>query len=109
MRVETMSGPKQAIVTALGLDRTETEIPIPGERRSEYRRMVDLAAVLEDGGHAHDCRVIDITNFGAQLTVPDTEKAPDRFVLYIGEINARLDCRVRWRSEDRVGVTFSAV
>ena len=104
-----MAGSREAIVTALGLDGTNREMPIPGERRSDYRRLVDLAAVWESSESAEDCRVVDITDNGAQIALADDQNAPDRFTLYIAEINARLDCRVRWRTENRLGVMFSPV
>lgn len=106
-----MANTNQNITSALGLDSTASELPIPGERRTEFRRSVDMSGVCEFNGTQErvDCNVVDITNSGAQLTVPDTGAVPDQFKLYVLPLNTILDCRVKWRHDTRLGVSFSTI
>ena len=104
-----MSKSTGTLTSALGLDGYPVEQPIPGERRSEYRRNVDMSGVCEfaPGGERRDCRIADITNAGAQLHFEAAEGVPDRFTLYILPLNSILDCTVRWRQDNRIGISFS--
>lgn len=106
-----MANTNQNITSALGLDSTAAEMPIPGERRTEFRRSVDMSGVCEFIGTQErlDCNVVDITNSGAQLTVPDTKTVPDEFRLYVLPLNTILDCRVKWRQKSRLGVSFTTL
>lgn len=99
------------ITSALGLENSGFEMPIPGERRSEFRRTVEMSAVceFEDSQQRVDCNVVDITNSGAQLTVPKSDSVPDKFKLYVLPLNTVLDCRVQWRQETRLGVSFTTL
>ncbi len=98
------------LISALGLDRGNVEMPIPGERRGEYRRSVEMSGVCEFAdGDRMDCKIMDITNSGAQLSVASTQGLPERFTLYILPLNAVLDCTVKWRKDTRVGISFSTL
>lgn len=90
---------------------TNSGIPATGERRSEFRRPVELGGVIEFGDQTQriDCKVIDISNSGAQLSSDEASKAPEYFRLYILPLNMVLDCRVMWRKENRMGVYFLAL
>ena len=106
-----MANTSENVNSALGLDSTATEIPIPGERRTKFRRSVDMPGVCEFSGTGErmECKVVDITNAGAQLSVPDTGQVPEQFKLYVLPLNTILDCRVKWRQETRLGVSFSTL
>ena len=106
-----MAKTSENITSALGLDSTSVEIPIPGERRGEYRRSVDMSGVCEfsDTRERMECNVVDITNSGAQLTVPETSSVPDRFKLYVLPLNTILDCQVKWRQDTKLGVSFTTL
>lgn len=88
-----------------------SKIPATGERRREFRRPVELSGVIEFGKDMEriDCKVVDISNSGAQLSADDASKAPEYFRLYIIPLNMVLDCRVMWRKENRMGVYFLAL
>ena len=91
--------------------KTGSLAPIPGERRSEPRRPVELAGICEFGADRQrlDCKIIDISNSGAQVKSDQVDKAPDNFRLYIQPLNLVMDCRVMWRKDNRMGVYFLAV
>ncbi len=100
-----------SILIALGLVDIGSELPIPGERRIEFRRQVDIPAVAEimEPYHRLDCTVIDITNAGAQLLFESTEEVPKQFRLYILQLNMILECNVAWRNDTNMGVAFTPV
>ena len=106
-----MAKPGENITSVLGLDPTGCEMPIPGERRSEFRRSVDMSGVWEfsDTRERVDCNVVDITNSGAQLSVAESDSLPDQFKLYVLPLNTILDCRVKWRQDTRLGVSFTTL
>ena len=100
-----------SILIALGLKDIGTELPIPGERRADYRRPVNIPAVAEvmEPYTRLDCTVIDISNAGAQLLFESTEELPRQFRLYILQLNTILECNVAWRNETNMGVSFTPV
>ncbi|MEM7427985.1 MAG: PilZ domain-containing protein [Pseudomonadota bacterium] len=100
-----------SILIALGLVDIGSELPIPGERRAEYRRPVKIPAVAEimEPYNRLDCTVIDITNSGAQLLFESTEEIPRQFRLYILQLNVILECSIAWRNETNMGVSFTPV
>ena len=106
-----MANTNQNITSALGLDTATAEMPIPGERRGEFRRAVEMSGVCEFSNTQErlECNVVDITNSGAQLKLPDAEAVPDQFKLYVLPLNTILDCRVTWREESRLGVSFTTL
>ena len=102
----TKSG--DAITTDLGIDITASDFPIPGERRVEYRRPVELAGVCEfDAPYRRiDCTVVDISSAGAQLGFSSTDAVPNKFRLHILPMNTILECQVVWRQETKLGVSY---
>lgn len=101
----------ETILAVLGLADISPEVPIPGERRREYRRPVDLTAVSEimEPYKRLDCRVVDLSNSGAQLKFTKPDEVPDNFRLYILQQNIILECKVAWRRENNIGVSFSPI
>lgn len=106
-----MTQPIESNAKDMDLATAGSKIPATGERRRESRRSVELNGVIEFGSDMKriDCKVVDISNSGAQLTADDASKAPEYFRLYIIPLNMVLDCRVMWRKENRMGVYFLAL
>ena len=111
MKVTTMTQASDRNMDSVTSVTTGSMAPIPGERRSETRRPVELAGICEFGTERQrlDCKVVDISNSGAQLTSDHVEEAPEHFRLYILPLNMVMDCRVMWRKDNRMGVYFLAV
>ncbi|MDH3741324.1 MAG: PilZ domain-containing protein [Hyphomicrobiales bacterium] len=104
-----MANSGETISTVLDLDETTSEMPIPGERRREHRRPIELAGVCEfnDSQQRLDCKIVDITNAGARLEFASNDEVPDNFKLFILPINVILDCRLVWRHETSIGVSYT--
>ena len=100
-----------SILIALGLKDIGAELPIPGERRADYRRPVNIPAVAEimEPYNRLDCTVVDISNSGAQLVFECTEDVPRHFRLYILQLNVILECNVAWSNETNMGISFTPV
>jgi hypothetical protein len=64
------------------------------------------AAKINYGGDKHSCVIRDISSTGAALEFSDLVRIPDEFTLMMPEERLNLSCRVVWRSQYRVGVTF---
>ena len=52
------------------------------------------------------CTLRDVTSVGACLSVAPTDRVPDTFQLTLDRGRSLRSCRVRWRSADRLGVSF---
>ena len=106
-----MGNISQTVLAALGLADLPEPPPIEGERRREYRRPVDIAAVCEvmEPFKRIDCHVADISNSGAKLVFESTEGVPNNFRLYILKLDFILDCHVVWRIDTKMGVTFTPI
>ena len=75
------------------------------DKRKTPRRRVLKAGIIEFGG-AIDCTVRNLSNIGAALDVVSPVGIPERFTLFLPAEGRRLPCRVVWRKEKRIGVTF---
>jgi len=53
-----------------------------------------------------DCMVRNVSAAGACLVLPSTVGVPDRFDLVIAAESYPRPCRVAWKDDTRVGVTF---
>lgn len=76
------------------------------ETRVAPRVRVMKAAKINYGGDKHPCVIRDISSTGAALEFSDSIRIPDEFTLLMPEERLNLSCRVVWRSQYRVGVTF---
>ena len=76
------------------------------ETRVAPRVRVMKAAKINYGGDKHPCVIRDISSTGAALEFSDLIRIPDEFTLLMPEERLNLSCRVVWRSQYRVGVTF---
>jgi hypothetical protein len=52
------------------------------------------------------CTLQDLTSTGACLTLASTYRVPDTFELTLDQGRSRRRCRVKWRTHDRLGVSF---
>jgi hypothetical protein len=77
------------------------------ERRRQSRsRMLGLAKInLLGPDLLMHCLVIDWSLGGARLQLEDASLCPDSFIL-IGADDWFEDCRVAWRKDEQIGVTF---
>jgi hypothetical protein len=70
------------------------------------RRRTLKAGTIEFGGGAIDCVVRNISETGAALEVVTPLFIPDRFTLFVPTEQLKRPCRIVWRKEKRIGVTF---
>jgi len=76
------------------------------ESRAAPRRRMFKAGTIEFTGGGIDCIVKNRSETGAQLEVNSPLYIPDQFTLYLKHDQFKRRCRVVWRSEKRIGVTF---
>ncbi|KJC60171.1 pilus assembly protein PilZ [Bradyrhizobium sp. LTSPM299] len=76
------------------------------EHRGTSRHRVLKAGTIEFGGGAIDCMVRNISETGAALEVVTPLSIPDKFTLYVPSDQLKRQCRIVWRKEKRIGVTF---
>jgi hypothetical protein len=78
-------------------------------RRKSLRRHFGYPAQMHFGVGVppRTCVIIDMSETGAQLNVPADADIPQEFSLLVGgNANVRRQCRVVWRSGNRMGVHF---
>ncbi len=83
------------------------------ENRKHRRRVLQVQAWIDTGAGTSPlaCRVDDISQAGARLTVTEAEAAalPEAFILLLSEKGfPRRSCRAIWREACHVGVNFVA-
>jgi PilZ domain len=76
------------------------------EHRIAPRRRVFKAGTIEFGGGAINCAVRNLSDTGAALEVESPVGIPELFNLFITSDRSVRQCRVVWRKEKRIGVTF---
>jgi hypothetical protein len=74
--------------------------------RSASRRRVLKAGSIEFAGDAIHCTIRNISETGAALDVLSPLYIPDRVTLVVQTEQLKRACRVVWRKEKRIGVTF---
>jgi hypothetical protein len=74
------------------------------ENRIAARHRVLKGAKIEFGGSAIDCTIRNLSNAGAALDVTSPVGIPTEFTLVAESF--RRPCRVVWRKEKRIGITF---
>src|ERR1700753_3910571 len=73
------------------------------------RYRIDKRAVVEYGGDKYPCIVRDISATGAAIEFTDPISAlpfADGFNLIINDDGLKLACRIVWKRDYRMGVTF---
>ena len=76
------------------------------ETRNAPRYRVAKSAKIDHGGDKIACVIRDISATGAAIELTDCVRVPTEFTLIVPEDRLRLQCRVVWRTEYRIGVTF---
>ena len=76
------------------------------DRRTTPRRRVLKSATIEFDSRAFNCAVRNLSDAGATLDVPTSFGIPHEFQLVIETGKAARLCRVIWRQEKRIGVSF---
>ncbi len=74
------------------------------ENRIATRQRVLKGGSIRFGGGSIDCTVRNISNTGAALDVTSPLGIPTQFILVTD--GNQFPCRVVWRKEKRIGVTF---
>lgn len=77
------------------------------KRKSRRQQMRYSAWLALDDDQQHGCAIADISDTGARIDVDDAEAVPDQFLLLLsGNGSPRRKCRVVWRRENQIGVSF---
>jgi len=78
------------------------------ERRISRRTRVhrNAAIILNDRGAVVQCTLLDLSRTGARLSVSSTFKLSEAFELTFDNGRTRRKCRVQWRTDTKLGVTF---
>jgi len=78
------------------------------ERRKAKRQTIHYSAlvVTTDGKLKRECVIEDISATGAKISIERPVDVPEEFVLFLSERGSKRFCRVTWRTEGQVGVTF---
>lgn len=77
------------------------------ETRIAPRKRILKAGTVEFGGGALDCIVRNLSETGAALEVLSPLYIPDRFTLHVQTEQLKRPCRIVWRKQKRIGVTFA--
>jgi hypothetical protein len=75
-------------------------------RVAPRQRILKAGAIEFSGGGAISCTVKNLSATGAALEVVSALDIPDRFTLSVQAEHLKRLCRVVWRKEKRIGVTF---
>jgi PilZ domain len=76
------------------------------EQRASDRHRILKAATIEFGGGCITCTVRNVSDSGAMLDVSSPVGIPEHVWLVIPTEGKRLSCRIVWRKEKPIGVTF---
>ena len=77
------------------------------ESRADRRHRVLKAGLIEfSGGGAIGCAVKNLSASGAALEFESALDIPDRLTLCIPPEPVKRQCRVIWRSQKRIGISF---
>ena len=76
------------------------------EHRIAPRKRVLKAGTIQFGGGAIDCTVRNLSETGAALSVESPVGIPSVFNLIVDSDHVNRACRVVWRKENRIGITF---
>jgi PilZ domain len=77
------------------------------EGRRAPRHRVLKAGTISFGGAGISCTVRNLSETGAALEVPSPVGIPAEFTLVVEADHTTRQCRVVWRKERRIGVTFT--
>jgi hypothetical protein len=75
------------------------------ERRVAARKRVLKRGMIELRESVLPCKIIDVSEAGAGLALPDANHIPNFFTLVMPD-RAPVFCQSVWRQKERMGVTF---
>jgi hypothetical protein len=78
------------------------------EGRKAPRHRVLKGGTISFGGASISCTIRNLSDTGAALDVGSPVGIPQQFILIVGTDNSTRQCRVVWRKERRIGVTFAS-
>ena len=89
-------------------EKAQPEVPLQvlDNQRAAPRQRVLKSGIIEFNGGAIDCVVRNISDTGAALDVASPLGIPSEFNLLLSGTRTHQRCRVVWRQEKRIGVTF---
>jgi hypothetical protein len=77
------------------------------KRETPRKRALKGGAIVFGGGGKIDCVIRNLSETGAALEVESPLGIPDDFTLYLTQDEkTNWNCRVAWRSANRIGVRF---
>jgi hypothetical protein len=80
---------------------------VEDRRRVQRTRVLkDATIILHESSSVFDCTVLNITNLGICVEVPSSAGIPNAFVLTFDRARTSRQCRVIWKSDNRLGVSF---
>lgn len=82
----------------------------PQRERERRPRVLKGAAILSGMENSEiGCTIRNMHGGGAELRVPADVAVPEQFLLYVPTDRTCLRCERRWRSGERVGVSFHGI
>jgi len=81
-----------------------------GRTRNHSRELTLQTGKLSTGESASsvDCAILDISDGGACILVPNAEEIPATFTLTVDRTKTTLSCVTKWKTGNRIGVSFQA-
>jgi PilZ domain len=78
------------------------------EHRKSARELTLKTGKLSMPGNSVpvDCAILNISDDGACILVPDGAEIPATFSLTIDRMEMTVDCCLRWKTSNRIGVSF---
>ena len=77
-------------------------------RRAPRHRVLKAGTITFGGGAGISCTIRNLSDTGAALEVTSPIGIPHEFTLLVETDHSSRQCRVVWRKEHRIGVTFSS-
>jgi hypothetical protein len=75
-------------------------------RRLQRTKVLRSVKIILDHSPMVSCILHNLTSEGACLSVANTDCLPDNFELTFERGRTRRQCRVMWRTQTRLGVSF---
>jgi len=77
------------------------------DRRTVARtRILRNAEIISDRGMIVHCTLLDVNKFGARISFGSTRSISEAFELTFDNARTRRKCRVIWRTNTQLGVSF---
>lgn len=73
---------------------------------TRVRTFLKAKLVFNDGNSSLDVVIRDLSETGARLQVGDSVALPDRFDVYIPKKDETRKARIRWRTDEEMGIVF---